>query len=209
MELNNSFIVNRPIDEAWEILTDLERVARCMPGAQLTEIDGDEHRGLVKVRVGPIVANYEGTAAFTSLDPENFIAVINARGRDPRQGNANAEIVATLTANGRNTTWVKLSTDLSLSGKLAGFGKGVIEDVSGNVLGQFAANLETALSGGDEAPEEVSPPQEGPRTIDAPDSEPVDLGAVAGMPMLKRAVPAFAIALLLIVLWLALRRRRR
>lgn len=201
LELNNSFIVNRPIDEAWEILTDLERLAPCMPGAQLTEIEGDEYRGVVKVKVGPIVANYQGTAKFASLDAENRVATIKAEGRDRRQGNADAEITATLTANGRSATWVKLKTDLSLSGKFAGFGKSAIEDVSANLLGQFAEKLEAMLSEDDV--------HEGDTPDASPEPQPVDLGAVAGELMMERLAPfLFALGLVMLI-WLLLRRRRR
>jgi len=210
VELNNSFIVNRPIDEAWEILTDLERVAPCMPGAQLTEIEGDEYRGMMKVKLGPIVTKYEGTAEFMSLDAETRTAIIKARGRDPRQGNADAEITATLRANGRSATWVKLKTDLSLSGKVASFGKGAIEDVSANLLGRFSDNLEAMLSEDGTAGGGGSHPLDGRRTIDGPEAEPVDLTAVAGVPMLKRAVPILTVvAFVGMVVWLWRHRRRR
>lgn len=219
MELENSLVVEQPVEEAWEILTDLERIAPCLPGAKLTEIDGDEYRGLMKVKVGPIVAKYQGTATFTARDDENRVATIKASGRDPRQGNADAEITAALTAEAENITRVDLVTDLSLAGKFASFGKGAIEDVSANILGQFSENLSAMLAreaaaGAEsravpEAATAPSQPAAGPRAIESPEPEPMDLGAVAAAPMLKRALPVLAgFALGLLVGALCLRRRR-
>ena len=146
MEMVNSFVVSRPVDEAWLVLTDLERIAPCMPGAKLTEVEGNEYRGVVKVKVGPIVATYDGQASFVSLDTEGRVAVIKAFGRDLRQGNADAVITATLSPQGDAETNVALVTDLSLSGKLASFGKTGIEDVAANLLRQFSDNLEALLA---------------------------------------------------------------
>lgn len=182
-----------------------------MPGAQLTEIEGDEFRGLVKVKVGPIVAKYVGTASFRSLDEEHFVAVIDASGRDQRQGTANAVITATLAAQDESATVVNLSTNLSLSGKLASFGKGGIEDVAANVLGQFAANLEDMLA--DEVSDRASAadsvqPESGVRGIESAEPEPMVLAAVATAPMLKRVVPVVIVMAVFvgIVVW-GLRRR--
>src|ERR1700690_232342 len=95
MELNNQFRVSVPIDLAWAVLTDLERVAPCMPGAELQEIDGDDYRGIVKVKVGPITAQYKGTARFVEKDDDQHRAVLLAEGRDTRgQGNASATVTA-------------------------------------------------------------------------------------------------------------------
>jgi len=212
MELRNSFVVEQPVDEAWVILTDLERIAPCLPGARLTEIEGDEYRGLMKVKVGPIVAKYQGTATFTARDEAARVATITAAGRDPRQGNADAQITAALTPEAGNVTRVDLVTDLRLAGKLASFGKGAIEDVSANILGQFSQNLSTMLAqaaaGPKPAPAPVQPTA-GPRSIDGPEPEPVDLASVAAAPMLKRALPVVAgFVLGLLVGALCLRRRR-
>jgi carbon monoxide dehydrogenase subunit G len=218
MELKNSFAVEQPVEEAWVILNDLERIAPCLPGARITEIEGDEYRGLMKVKVGPIVAKYEGTATFTARDDKNRVATIKAAGRDPRQGNADAEITAALTAESESATRVDLVTDLSLAGKLASFGKGAIEDVSANILDQFSENLSAMLARETAAPEPAAPAPEpaaasqsatGPRYIEGPEPEPIDLGAVAAAPMLKRALPVLVgFALGLLVGTLCLRRRR-
>jgi carbon monoxide dehydrogenase subunit G len=142
MELKNDFRVSVPVSQAWEVLTDLERVAPCMPGAELQEIEGDEYRGVVKVKVGPITAQYKGSARLVERDEEARRAVLRAEGRDTRgQGNASATIVATLTPDGDGTA-VSIVTDLSITGKVAQFGRGVLADVSSKLMGQFVDQLE-------------------------------------------------------------------
>ena len=100
MELTNEFVIDRDVEETWTILNDLEFIAPCMPGAQLTEIEGDEYRGLVKIKVGPITANYKGKASFVEQDATNRVAKLKAEGRDPRQGNANAMVTARMAPAG-------------------------------------------------------------------------------------------------------------
>src|SRR5207248_5520333 len=130
MELSNEFVVPVGVDEAWVLLTDVERIAPCMPGAELQEIDGEEYRGIVKVKVGPITAQYKGKATFVEKDDAAHKAVLRAEGRDTRgQGNANATITATLTADGSDATNVSVVTDLAITGRLAQFGRGVLNDV--------------------------------------------------------------------------------
>lgn len=145
MELTNEFVIDRDVEETWKILNDLEFIAPCMPGAQLTEIEGDEYRGLVKIKVGPITANYKGKASFIEQDAVNKVAKLKAEGRDPRQGNANAMVTAEMESVGTDQTNVKIHTDLGLSGKIASFGRGAIEDVSKKILGQFTENLREKL----------------------------------------------------------------
>ncbi len=144
MELNSEFEVDRPIDQTWALLTDVERIAPCLPGAQLEEIEGDEFRGSVKVKVGPITANYKGKATFIEKDDANHRAVLRAEGRDARQGNANATITAQLVPVGSGTK-VTVTTDLAVTGKVAQFGRGVMAEVSEKILGQFVQNLETKV----------------------------------------------------------------
>lgn len=145
MELNNEFEVAIPVDEAWAVLTDIEKIAPCMPGAELREVEGDEYRGVVKVKVGPITASYKGAARFEELDPAAHKAVLKAEGRETRgQGNATALITATLAASARGTK-VVVATDLAITGKVAQFGRGVLADVSGKLLDQFVSNLETTV----------------------------------------------------------------
>ena len=123
MELSNSFEVARPISDAWTVLTDVERIAPCLPGAQLQEVEGDEYRGVVKVKVGPITAQYKGAATFAERHDADFRAVLNAKGRDTRgAGNAEAVITARLEALSDSTTQVNVDTDLKITGKVAQFG---------------------------------------------------------------------------------------
>ncbi len=143
MELTNEFRVGATPDEAWAVLTDIERIAPCMPGAELQEIDGDEYRGVVKVKVGPVTAQYKGAAHFVERDDAAHRAVLRAEGRETRgQGNANATITAQLTADGEGTK-VSVTTDLTVAGRVAQFGRGILADVSTKLLGQFASCLET------------------------------------------------------------------
>ena len=145
MELINTFDVSVPVDTAWAVLTDVERIAPCLPGAQLQEIEGDEYRGIVKVKVGPITAQYKGKATFLEKDDVNHKAVLDASGRDTRgQGNASATITAQLEPNGDGTT-VTVTTDLTVTGKVAQFGRGVLADVSAKLLTQFVDNLEQTV----------------------------------------------------------------
>lgn len=161
MELSNEFEVRAPIDQAWAVLTDLERIAPCLPGAQLQEVEGEEYRGIVKIKVGPITAQYKGAAHFVEKDDAAHRAVLSASGRDTRgQGNASAAIVAELTEHGDHTH-VSVVTDLTITGKVAQFGRGVIGDVSAKLLTQFVENLETTVLGdgqgdGDAAAETVA-----------------------------------------------------
>lgn len=170
MELSNEFVVPVGVDEAWKLLTDVERIAPCMPGAELQEIDGEEYRGIVKVKVGPITAQYKGKATFVEKDDGAHRAVLRAEGRDTRgQGNANATITATLESAGDGTR-VKVVTDLAITGRAAQFGRGVMADVSTKLLGQFVDCLEkNVLSGGATATAEAAPTGEAaPSAQEAP-----------------------------------------
>jgi uncharacterized protein len=183
MELTNDFRVPLPPADAWQVLTDIERIAPCMPGAQLQEVEGDEYRGIVKVKVGPITAQYKGAATFLERDEDGRRAVLRAEGRDTRgQGNASATITATLTADGDGTA-VSIVTDLTVTGKVAQFGRGVLADVSAKLLVQFVECLESTVltsggtggadgAGGPQAEEAVTGPGEvltAPRAVaDAP-----------------------------------------
>jgi uncharacterized protein len=149
VELTNEFRVGVPVEQAWEVLTDVERIAPCMPGAQLQEIEGDEYRGIVKVKVGPITAQYKGAARFVEKDEGAHRAVLRAEGRETRgQGNANATITAQLDPDGDGTK-ISVITDLTITGRVAQFGRGVLADVSTKLLGQFADCLESKLLAGE------------------------------------------------------------
>jgi carbon monoxide dehydrogenase subunit G len=226
MELINTFDVSVPIETAWKVLTDVERIAPCLPGAQLQEIEGNEYRGIVKVKVGPIQAQYKGKATFLERDDVNFKAVLDAAGRDTRgQGNASAIITAQLEPAGEGTH-VTVTTDLTVTGKVAQFGRGVLADVSAKLLTQFVDNLEQTVLVDDviaapvaetpaAAPVAETPSaaasQEGPtiRKIDQPEPEAINLLEQAGSPVLKRAVPVLGVAIGALIVYGLVRRRRK
>ncbi len=142
MRLDNEFVVPRPVDEAWTVLTDVERIAPCMPGAQLTEVVGDSYHGTVKVKVGPVVAQYRGAVRFTELDPERHHVVLEAKGKERNgRGLASALVTADLAGEDGGTR-VTVRTELTISGPLAQFGRGAIAEVSGRLLNQFVDRLE-------------------------------------------------------------------
>ena len=152
MKITNEFAVTVPIERAWAVLTDLEGIAPCLPGAQLTGVDGDVYQGRVKVKVGPVVSEFAGTARFVEKDDAAYRGVIDAKGRDARSaGNASALVTAHLRPDG-DRTLVSVDTDLKISGKLAQFGSGMIKEVSGKLLAQFVANLEAKLAAEPPAP---------------------------------------------------------
>jgi carbon monoxide dehydrogenase subunit G len=146
VDFTNEFRVGVPVAEAWAALTSLERIAPCMPGARLTGVDGDEHQGTIKVKVGPVTAQYQGVASFESRDAEAHRAVLVASGRETRgQGNASARVVAQLAPDGDGTL-VAVATALTITGRIAQFGRGLIADVSDKLLATFATNLEAELT---------------------------------------------------------------
>ena len=233
MEITDRFRVSTPIDQTWKVLLDIERIAPCLPGAQLEEVHGDEFRGVVKVKVGPITAQYKGTARLAEVDEVARRIVIDASGRDTRgQGNASAKILVTMTGDDTGTD-VSVHTDLSITGKVAQFGRGVLGDVSAKLLGQFVERLEADVLTGDHAPTAepaAAPPPgangaasaatattgapapaaaqaDGPRRIVGPEVEPVDLLATAGAPVGRRLIPVVIGAIVAFVLFRWLRRR--
>ena len=149
MQLENSFTVPVPVDEAWRVLLDIERIAPCMPGAALDTVDGDDFTGRVKVKLGPINLTYQGKASFIEKDEAAHKAVIDARGKDQRgNGTAAAVVTAKLAAEG-SITRVNVLTDLNITGRPAQFGRGVMTDVGNKLLGQFADKLAAQLGEGD------------------------------------------------------------
>jgi len=153
MEIVNSFKVPVGIDQAFELLTDLERIAPCLPGATLTGVEGEEYRGKVRVKVGPITVTYQGVATFVSKDASTHTAVLKAEGREVRgQGNASALVTAEL-AEGADGTDVTVRVDLTIAGRVAQFGRGVLGEVSEKLMGQFAENLEAMIREGEQGGE--------------------------------------------------------
>jgi len=214
MDLNHEFVVNVPVDQAWQILTDLERIAPCLPGAQLTEVEGDTYRGQVKVKVGPILAQFKGQASFVSRDDAAHKATLKGEGRDTTgKGNASAMITAELTSVSEASTKCTVHTDLSISGKVAQFGRGALADVSDKLLAQFSENLNQLISASPalaaastittspEPFEASAPEQPAVRKIDGPEVAPLNLLDTAGSTIAKRAIPALiGIAVLVVVL---------
>lgn len=145
MDLTHSFTVPASVDETWAAFQDIESVAECFPGAQITEADGDTFKGTVKVKLGPIALVYKGTGTFTERDETAHKMVIDAKGKDKRgNGTAGALVTATMAEHDGGTK-VEVVTDLAITGKPAQFGRGVIQDVSDKLLGQFVDCLQTKV----------------------------------------------------------------
>ena len=217
-QLLNEFLVHRPIEQTWAVLTDVERIAPCLPGAQLQEIEGDVYRGVVKVKLGPISTQFKGQAHFVERDDASHRAVLKGEGRDTSgKGNADALITAQLEAISPELTKCVVSTELRVTGKVAQFGRGIMGDVSEKLMTQFAHNLNTMLDADGDSPLDAqAPPTEEPaaetpaepavRKIQGPAAEPIELSDLAGSALLKRMLPAFGG---LVLLLLVLRRLRK
>ncbi|MCA1728038.1 MAG: SRPBCC family protein [Actinobacteria bacterium] len=232
MKLENEFTVDVPVEEVWEVLLDLERVTPCLPGAALTEESGDEYKGEMKVRLGPVTQEYSGTVKIEEADESAHRAVLKANGKDARgQGTASASITSTLHDEGNDSTRVRVETEMQITGRAAQFGRGVQQDVAEKLLTRFAECLENEIiGGGEEEPEpadteteqsaEEEPSADGAaeeeeqprRRIIQQDQEvePLDLGEASQEAVLKRvkqAAPVAAgVAALVIVVWLIRRR---
>ena len=147
MKLENNFTIDAPIEKAWEALNDPETVAPCFPGATLTHYEGDSFAGTVKVKLGPIAMTYKGKGTYVSRDDAAHEVQIDASGRDSRgNGTANAKVTGSLTADGPDRTNVSMVTDMTITGKPAQFGRGVINDVANKIIGQFAACVADKLT---------------------------------------------------------------
>jgi carbon monoxide dehydrogenase subunit G len=210
MDLNHQFTVAVPVEDAWRILTDVERIAPCLPGAQLLEIEGETYRGVVKVKVGPIQAQFKGQAIFIERNDIAHKVVLKGEGRDTTgKGNAAAVITAEMTAVDATSTSVTVNTDLSVTGKVAQFGRGAMADISDKLLAAFVVNLNTLIA---EQPATAAPasteptpaPTDGVRTIESADVAPLNLLSAAGSPILKRAIPVVVVVVAVLV-WLAVR----
>ncbi|MGW3472303.1 SRPBCC family protein [Saccharopolyspora sp. NPDC000995] len=212
MQLEHEFVVPVNRTQAWAALLDVRQVALCMPGATLLDVDGDRFTGLVKVKVGPITVNYRGRAEFIERDESVFRAVLKANGREERgAGTAAATVTATLSELDSQSTKVKVLTDLDITGKPAQFGRGVIAEVGGAIVGQFADRLSKRIQAGHSSP--TAAPEETPEqpatteksttsdatpteaattaSVTSADDEAVlDLGVAAWRPVLQRIAPA-------------------
>src|SRR6266700_4713087 len=148
IELDNSFTVPVPPEQAWDVLLDVERIAPCMPGASVLSIsdDGNEIEGQVKVKLGPLSLTYKGTAMFTDKDQANQTIAIEAAGKETRgAGTASANVTATLKPDAAGTT-VSIHTSLNVTGRPAQFGRSLLPEVSGKLIAQFASNLEALIT---------------------------------------------------------------
>jgi len=232
--MENEFTVEAPVEQAWETLLDLERITPCLPGAALEEESGDEYKGTMTIRLGPVTQKYNGTVSFEETDEEARRAVLKADGKDARgQGTASATITSTLTEE-EGGTKVHVETDMHLTGRAAQFGRGVQQEVATKLINQFAECLEKEIMGENtrdepEQPEETEEQQEAAVSANGSggqdegeqeekpkrrviqqdhDVEPLDLGEASREAVIKRVVPLVAgLGTLLVVVWLVRRRR--
>lgn len=208
MQIENEITVAAPIEAAWMLLNDIPAIAPCLPGATLTAHNGDDYDGTIRVKVGPISAEYAGTATVLSRDVATRTVTLSASGRDTRgAGNASADIVATMMEDGGHTR-VTIVTELTVSGKVAQFGRGVMADVSKKLMGQFADCVGAKLAGHGGAAE----PSTGADTERSPDpvadeAATVDLLDLAGGAVTKRVAGVVALILVGALLVRLLRRR--
>jgi carbon monoxide dehydrogenase subunit G len=238
LDLQNSFVVPADIDQAWATLMDVERLAPCLPGATLESYEGDDATGKVKVKVGPVQMTYTGKVHFVERDEATHRMVMDASGREARgSGTAAATATATLHDEGGDRTRVDVVTDLTITGKAAQFGRGVLQDVAAKIVGQFADNLAALMAADAEtdrqpaaeavpATESATPAAspDGEATVSAPQPAPaprptpvlphndeaIDLLDTAGAPVLKRVAPILAaITVVGLIWWLLSRRGRR
>lgn len=216
MEFTNEFTVPTDVDTTFATLTDLEQVAPCLPGAQLEEVDGDVYTGRVKVKVGPIQMTYRGQARMVEADADAKRARIEANGKEARgSGTAKADVTAQLREGGEGTV-VTVTTDLTVTGKPAQFGRGVMEEVGTKIIDAFAERLRAMLAeqqdGAGAADDATAPPTvDGPRLLagdPSRENDALDLMDVAGGATVKRLLPVAAVVVVLAILFAVLRRRR-
>lgn len=192
MRLVNDFWVTLPVDEAWALLTDLPRIAPCLPGAHLDDVVDGEYRGGLATKIGPINARYRGVARFVERDDVDHRAVIEARGSEERgSGAASGTVVATLRPDGQGTR-VDLSTELAISGRAAQFGRSLVTEVSATMLAEFGHRIEALV-------------RPGPAAGDArqPERDELDVVRTVALPVLRRAaIPAACAVLGGLVGWL-------
>jgi len=229
VDLTHRFTVPTGVAETWAHFQDIASVAECFPGATVTSVDGDTFSGSVKVKLGPIALVYNGSGTFVEKDESAHRFVVDAKGKDKRgNGTAGAKVTLQMVPADGGATEVEVVTDLSITGKPAQFGRGVMQDVSDKLLGQFVQCLEQRLAGPPPAPDPPAPeppvgiptddvvvpePQQQPeRRWVSPEAPPqddaLDLGSTV-LPVLARTYwkqAAGALAVLLLVIWWARRR---
>jgi carbon monoxide dehydrogenase subunit G len=226
VDLQNSFVVPSDIDTAWKTLQDVEGLAPCMPGATLGTVDGDDFTGSVKVKLGPVTMVYGGVARFVSRDTTTHTVVIQGSGKETKgTGTAQGQVTATLIEEASDRTRVDVATELTITGKAAQFGRGVMQDVAGRIIDQFSGNLAAMLTA-PSAPIEAAEPAsgvDGGSTVKAPGpgkdravatpivpaQDSIDLLGTAAAPVLKRVAPIALglVALVAVVVWIVRRGR--
>jgi carbon monoxide dehydrogenase subunit G len=211
VKLEHKFVVPAPVEQTWAAFNDLERVVPCFPGATLTSYDGDDFVGVCKVKLGPVSLQYSGTGTFVERDEADHHAVIEAKGKDRRgNGTASARVTARLSGTADGSTEVTVDTDLTITGRPAQFGRGLIQDVSNKLLDQFTTCLKTKLDTTEAPTPQPTTPAES-ASPSAPNSAEADevvlnLGT-ALVPMLaRRAAPYLIGAVLALVLRRLIRR---
>ena len=186
IELDNSFTVPVPPEQAWDVLLDVERIAPCMPGASVTSVEGDQIEGQVKVKLGPLSLTYKGTAKFTDKDQANRKIAIEATGKETRgAGTASANVQATLTPAEAGGTLVAIHTSLNVTGRPAQFGRSLLPEVSGKLIAQFASNLEALISADSQAAEATDTP-ESTGSADDSSGEAAPVAAKPAAPVIKQ-----------------------
>ncbi|MET8985207.1 SRPBCC family protein [Nonomuraea wenchangensis] len=239
MRFEHEFTVPVPVEQAWAVLLDVERIAPCLPGATLDIFEGDEFTGRMKVKVGPITVTYRGSARFEDVDKDSRSLTIQASGKEARgSGTASATVKARLTPREESTA-VTVETTFNVTGRPAQFGRGVMAEVGSRLLDRFAANLAELLSEPREQPQvQEQPAEEQPkeeeerhltavptpvpapepapphaqgtvRTSRSPDEEALDLLEIAGQPVLKRLAPVAGALAVLLIVIWVVRRLRR
>jgi uncharacterized protein len=225
MRLEHSFTVPVPVETAWQALLDPARVAPCFPGATLTGIDGPEFSGTVKVRLGPVSLLYKGTGRFASVDEAARRLILEATGKDSRgNGTASATVAATLSPGSLSgvgagsgvspgdSTTVGVVTDLTITGRPAQLGRGLVNEVGSKILDAFAGCLATELAGSADAPAPASSiglsPEPAQVARTAASADEIDLLDLAGKPLIKRLIPVLAAAVLALLLLRRWLRRR-
>lgn len=219
IELDNTFTVPVPPEQAWDVLLDVERIAPCMPGASVTSVEGDEIAGQVKVKLGPLSLSYKGTAKFTEKDSASHTIAIEAAGKETRgAGTASATVHASLKPDDtEGQTTVSIHTSLNVTGRPAQFGRSLLPEVSGKLIDQFAANLaalidstghpaeaaqaqEAAAAAGDAASATAAgtaAPAQPVARLQQEDS--LNLIKLVGGPVLKRIIPVAAVVALIAI----------
>jgi carbon monoxide dehydrogenase subunit G len=212
VKIENEFVVDAPVQQAWEAMLDLERIAPCLPGASIDEAADEEYQGTMAIKLGPISARYRGTVKVEETDEENYRAVLKANGNETRgQGSASATITSTLYEE-NGSTRVHVETDMQIAGRVAQFGRGIMQDVAEEMMNRFSTCVEQEIVGGgaEEEPEQdieadaseqeadsaetgasVKERQEEQRTREPSprEVEPLDLGSISQGAFIKRATP--------------------